>query len=150
MSIGFLNNFMHFAYTTTDSERAIALDLEMNIHDSVNVDDALLQKEDFADLLRSSINEAITTDDIVVTNNLITDPEDAPKTNVHLHELRMVVALPLQGYGAIYLDKRIRQGIYPRDLVERLNDFAHYLIENNKTDLTTTEFDSLFEDVSTA
>lgn len=150
MSIGFLNNFMHFAYITTDSERAIALDLEMNIHDSVNVDDALLQKEDFADLLRSSIDEAITTDDIVVTNNLITDPEDAPKTNVHLHELRMVVALPLQGYGAIYLDKRIRQGIYPRDLVERLNDFARYLIENNKTDLTTTEFDSLFEDVSTA
>lgn len=150
MSIGFLNNFMHFAYTTTDSERAIALDLEMNIHDSVNVDDALLQKEDFADLLRSSIDEAINTDDIVVTNNLITDPEDAPKTNVHLHELRMVVALSLQGYGAIYLDKRIRQGIYPRDLVERLHDFARYLIENNKTDLTTTEFDSLFEDVSTA
>ncbi len=150
MSIGFLNNFMHFAYTATDSERALALDIDMNIQDGMNVDDSLLQQEDFSEVLRGAIDEAISTDDIVITNNLITDPENLPQTNVHLHALRMVVALPLRGYGAIYLDKRIRQGIYSRELIERLNDFADYLIENGKTDLTIADFNSLFEDVSTA
>lgn len=149
MSIGFLNNFMQFACATTNSERGIAVDLELNIHNSVNVDDALLQKDDFLELFHRAINEAISTDDVVITNNLIADPDDAPKTNVHLHTLRMVVTIPLRGYGAIYLDKRIRQGIFPRDLVERLNDFATHLVENDKTDLTAEEFDTLFEDVST-
>ena len=144
MSVEFLTNFMRFAQATTRAERSMALDLELNIHDRMNVDDALLNEEEFADLLRNAIDEAINTDDVVITNNLITDPEDAPKTNVHLHELRMVVAIPVPGHGAVYLDQRIRQGVFPRDLVEKLNEFGRYLVDNDKTNLSASEYNDLF------
>lgn len=149
MSIGFLNNFMQFAYTVTDSERGIALDIDKTIHERLNVTDALLSEEAFSELLYSSINDAITTNDIVIANNLM-NPDEAPETNVHIHKLRMVVALPLQGYGAIYLDKRLREGVFSRDLVERLIVFFRYIVENDKTDLTASEFIALFEESPTA
>lgn len=145
MSVEFLTNFMRFAQATTGAERSMALDLDMNIHDRMNIDDTLLNKADFSDLLHRAVDEAINSDDVVITNNLITDPDDAPKTNVHLHELRMVVAIPIPGHGAIYLDQRIRQGIFPRELVEKLNEFGRYLIDNNKTNLSPAEFIDLFE-----
>ncbi|MGB7339183.1 MAG: hypothetical protein WBC91_09850 [Phototrophicaceae bacterium] len=146
MSVEFLTNFMRFVQEQTHAERLMVLDLDLNIHDRVNVDDTLLNKEDFSDLLHSAVDEAITTDDIVITNNLITDPEDAPKTNLHLHELRMVIAIPIRGHGAVYLDQRIRQGIFPRDLVEKINEFARYIVENNKIDLSVAEFVDLYSD----
>lgn len=145
MGVGFLTNFMRFAQATTRAERSMALDLDMNIHDSMNIDDGLLNEEDFAGLLRTAIDEAINTDDVVITNNLINDPDDAPKTNVHLHELRMVVAIPVRGHGAVYLDQRIRSGVFPRDLVEKLTEFGRYLVDNDKTDLNPSEYTELFE-----
>ena len=144
MSVEFLTNFMRFAQATTRAERSMALDLELNIHDRINVDDALLDEDGFSDLLRTAVDEAINNDDVVITNNLITDPEDAPKTNMHLHELRMVVAIPVPGHGAVYLDQRIRQGVFPRDLVEKLNEFGRYLVDNDKTDLSASEYTDLF------
>lgn len=146
MSVAFLTNFMRFVQEKTNAERLMVLDLDRKIQDRINVDDTLLHKEDFADLLHNSVDEAINTDDIVITNNLITDPEDAPKTNLHLHDLRMVVAIPIRGHGAIYLDKRIRQGIFPRELVENLNDFGRYLVENDQINLSPAEFGNLYTD----
>lgn len=146
MSVEFLTNFMRFAQAITRAERSMALDLDLNIHDRVNVDDDLLNEEDFADLLRNAVDEAINSDDVVITNNLITDPQDAPQTNVHLHQLRMVVAIPLPGHGAIYLDQRIRQGIFPRELVEKLNEFGRYLVDNDKIDLSQSEITDLFKE----
>lgn len=145
MSVEFLTNFMRFAQATTRAERSMALDLELNIHDKMNVDDALLDEEEFADLLRNAIDEAINSDDVVITNNLITDPEDAPKTNLHLHELRMIVAIPVPGHGAVYLDQRIRQGVFPRELVDKLNEFGRYLVDNDKIDLNQSEINDLFK-----
>lgn len=146
MSVEFLTNFMRFAQATTRAERSLALDLDLNIHDRVNVDDDLLNEEDFADLLRNAVDEAINSDDVVITNNLITDPEDAPQTNLHLHQLRMVVAIPLPRHGAIYLDQRIRQGIFPRELVEKLNEFGRYLVDNDKIDLSQSEITDLYKE----
>jgi len=58
----------------------------------------------------------------------------------------MVVAIPVPEHGAVYLDQRIRQGVFPRDLVERLNEFGRYLISNEKTAIDLAEFDALFEE----
>lgn len=144
MDATFLTNFMRFVQSKTKAERSMAFDLEMTIHDRVNLDDDELNKPDFADVLQTAIDEAINTDDYVITNNLLT-PEDAPKTNIHLHKLRMMVAIPLSGHGAIYIDQQIRQGVFPRDLVERITEFGHYVVENDKTDLSPAEYDALFQ-----
>ncbi|MEM9951255.1 MAG: hypothetical protein AAF846_06640 [Chloroflexota bacterium] len=144
MDATFLTNFMRFVQSKTKAERSMAFDLEMTIHDRVNLDDDELNKPDFADVLQTAIDEAINTDDYVITNNLLT-PEDAPKTNIHLHKLRMMVAIPLAGHGAIYIDQQIRQGVFPRDLVERITEFGHYVVENDKTDLSPAEYDALFQ-----
>lgn len=149
MSIGFLNNFMQFAYTATNAERGIALDTAMTVHECLSVNDALLADDGFSKLLHKSATEALATNDAIITNNLI-NPDEAPETNLHVHELRMVVAFPLQDCGVIYLDKRLRRGIFLRDLMDRLIAFANYLIDNDKTDLTSSELSALFEDSPTA
>lgn len=146
MSVEFLINLMQFAQATTRAGRCMALGLDMTIHERINVDDALLEKDDFTGLLQRAVAEAISTDDIVITNNLITDPDDAPKTNVHLHELRMVIAIPIPEIGVIYLDQRIRQGVFRREMVERLNEFGRYLIANDKTNLDLSEFEALYQE----
>ncbi|MGJ3239508.1 MAG: hypothetical protein ACFE0Q_12430 [Anaerolineae bacterium] len=145
MSVAFLANFMHFAQQITRAERSLALDLERNIQAQHNVDQALLSKSSFASLLNNAFDEAISDCDVVITNNLITDPDDAPKTNVHLHELRMVVVIPLPDYGAIYLDQRIRRGVFTRDLVERIAQFGRALITDDQLTLTTAEMLARFE-----
>ena len=145
MSIGFLNNFMQFAYTATNAERGIALDTEMTVHERLQVDDSLLADEVFSELLHSISTKAITTNDAAITNNML-KPEDAPETNLHIHELRMVVAFPLQGYGVIYLDKRLSRGVFLSNLTARMIAFANYLIDNDKIDLSASELTVLFED----
>lgn len=145
MSEVFLSTFMNFAQEATDAERGLALDLDLNILDRSQVEETLLNKDSFVDLIKTTAQKAIDSDDIIITNNMITDPSKAPTTNVHLHTLRMVVAIPLRGYGVIYLDQRLRQGVFERATIERLLEFGRYLIESDKTDISVNEYEGLFE-----
>lgn len=144
---GFVTNFMRFAQATTRAERSMALGLDKSVHDSVNVDASLLEEDEFSRLLHTAVDEAIDSDTVVITNNMVQELQDAPNTNLHLHELRMIIAIPLRGYGAVYLDQRIRNGVFPRELIEKLNDFARYVVENEKTDLSASDYNELFQGV---
>jgi hypothetical protein len=146
MSDSFLSNFMRAAQTITRAERCLALDADKIIQDRLNVSDELLATERFTDLLYRSVDEALESSDAVITNNLIQDPQDAPNTNVHLHDLRMILALPLAEHGAIYLDQQIRQGVFERDMVAKLANLGQKLVAENKTNLDSEAIVALYQE----
>lgn len=147
MSDAFLSNFMRAAQQLTRAERCVAINNEKAILDSVNVSAEVLASERFSDLLKRTTEEAIATDDAVITNNLIQDADQAPQTNVHLHDLRMIVAIPVAEEGVIYLDQPIRQGVFERDMIAKLMDMARSLIDEDNTELDSDALVALYQDL---
>lgn len=143
----FLNNFMRAAYAITEAERCIAFDSNLMMQDRLNINDEELQKQSFADLVSAWIEQAMETQKAIIANNLITDPSEAPKTNVHLKDLRMVVAIPVEGYGAIYLDQPIRKGVFERDVVDKITQLAHNIVQSGNTDLSEDDMTDMYNEL---
>ena len=143
----FLTNFMRAARNITEAERCIAFDSDMNMQDYLNIDAAELNKKSFSDLVSAWVEQAIEGQKAIIANNLITDPSEAPKTNVHLKDLRMIVAIPIDGYGAIYLDQPIRRGVFERGTVEKIAELAHRLSQSGDTDLSEEEMTEMYAEL---
>jgi hypothetical protein len=72
------------------------------------------------------------TNQPVLTNNIITDPAQAPITNTTFTDLRVIVAIPVDGVGAIYLDQHIRNGMFQRDTIDKIcQTIALMLVQND-------------------
>ena len=91
---------MRAACSITEAERGISFDTKMTLH----ISSSMLRTADLeqAEFHRIKSNHGLNSGDLiankaVIANNLITDPSEAPKTNVHLKDLRMVVAIPIAG-----------------------------------------------------
>lgn len=147
MSTVFLTNFMRAAHSITKAERGIALDIEKNIQSRINIEDALLQSDKFSAMLEDTVAEAIEAGVAVISNNLIKNADDAPTTNIHLHDLRMVVAIPVGDFGALYLDQHIRNGVFERDVIDKLTTLGNYVIENKQTELSDEGLIELFNEM---
>lgn len=143
MSSSFVTNFLQMAYTVTDAERGMAFDVTL----ALQPETAGMPSSKVDDDIESIMREALEKGKPVLSNNMIRDPEDAPSTNVHLGGLRMILALPLQGHGVVYLDKPIKQGVFERDTVARLTTLANALVGEDATDLSSDDmrerYDSL-------
>jgi hypothetical protein len=141
----FLSTFMRAARTILDAERSMAFDKDMNLQDRLNIDDAELQDDSFADLVLASVGQAIEQGEAVISNNMITDASDAPQTNIHLHDLRIMVAIPVLGYGAVYLDQRIRKGVFKREVVDKITQLASKISQSGDTSLSEDDVTALYD-----
>jgi hypothetical protein len=141
----FLTNFMRAAHSITEAERCIAFDNNLIMQDHLNIDDAELSKKGFAEQVSGWVEQAIEGNKAIIANNLITDPSEAPKTNVHLKDLRMVVAIPVDGYGAIYLDQPIRKGVFERTMVDKIRELAQRLSQSGNMDLSEEDMTEMYE-----
>jgi adenine-specific DNA methylase len=135
------------AHSITKAERSIALDADMNVQAQINIEDGLLQSAAFKKMLENTIAEAIEAGSAVISNNLIQNDDDAPNTNIHLHDLRMIVAIPLGDYGALYLDQHIRNGVFEREVIDKLTALGSNVIENEQTDLSDKGLITLFNEM---
>ena len=147
MSAEFLSNFMRAAYTITRAQRSLAIDAELNTVDNIDVEESLLQSEEFIEMLTESVTTAMQTDAATISNNLIKNADDAPNTNVHLHDLRMVVTLPLGTIGAVYLDQHIRNGVFERTVIEGLIEMGRKVLANEQLNLSGEEYINLFNEI---
>jgi len=143
MSDTFVSNFMRAAVYVTGMERALAVNTELDILDSVNLREEDIQSERFTGV--EAIQRAFNSEQYVITNNLKLDPAEAPTTNTNFSDLRVVVALPLAGHGAIYLDQPLRNGMVPRENVEKLMALAGHVIQQNKIELDASELVAIYE-----
>lgn len=148
MNETFLENFMRVAKKITHAERCLVVNADLEILSMSNVDEAEIESADFNELAMECLREALDTGEAVITNNVITDPSEAPTTNTNFANLRVVVALPLAGHGAVYLDQHIRNGIIPRQMIERLMRLAAYVLDNQQENCSETELTKLYQQIN--
>lgn len=110
MSDDFVVRFLKFACEAAKADRGIALNADTDVQALIGVSQEDLDDATFYELAMTQMRRALDTHQTVLGNNIITDPELAPKTNTALSNLRFVVTLPVKRYGVIYLDRLVRVG----------------------------------------
>lgn len=121
MSDVFLTRLLRVAWQITQAERGLAVDNDLNIVETLHFDEDPTSDKSFMDFATDWLQRAIESGQTIITNNIITDPSDAPTTNTNFANLRVVVVIPAKDQGAIYLDQHIRNGIIQRDIIDRIN-----------------------------
>jgi hypothetical protein len=137
--MSFLATFLHFAHDTAQAERGVALSPTLEVVARVNVEDSDLGAPKFIELTHQVAMQAYRDGSVVITNNAVTDPTQAPMTNTSFADLRVVVAFSLAKAGIIYLDRPIKLGVIPRDTLEKLKAFGESLLTDDAQDTTTLE-----------
>lgn len=145
MSSEFLVSIMHFAIRATGAERGMAVDLDLNVCGVANLDEHTIKAKHFIDIASSTLHESIQQDEAIITNNIITDPSDAPTTNTSFSDLRVVVAIPVQGTGAVYLDQHIRQGVIARETINQVHEIVRKLQSSDRLDASADDMMALFD-----
>lgn len=147
MSDTFLENLMRAVHSITKATRCLALDTALKVQHAIGVSDDELADESFLSVVHTSVKSALDDNEPVLTNNLITDPTDAPHTNTHLSGLRIIIAVPVENYGAIYLDQSVRDGVFERDTMDNLMALINHLISNEKLHLEDAAMTELYGSV---
>ena len=139
-----LSVVMRVAKEVTRAERGMAVTSDLTVIDIENMTTDMLEDEAFQTVALKSLSKAIETNQSVLTNNIITDPTQAPVTNTNFTDLRVIVTLPIQGQGAIYLDQHIRDGMFQRDTIDRLNRTVKAVLEEGDFSLNIDELRNIY------
>lgn len=128
MSDSILSAVMRVAKDITRAERGMSVNSELTVVDLEDLPSDALEDDSFQDVALKSLSQAMETNQAVLTNNIITDPAQAPITNTNFTDLRVIVTIPVQGEGAIYLDQHIRNGMFQRDTIDKLNRMVAHVL----------------------
>jgi len=149
MSNSFLARLLRVAQKVTQAERGFAVNNTREVQEKFNLDDSTLEEPAFRDFAHIWLGRALDDGKTIITNNIITDPSKAPNTNTGFANLRVVVCIPVSKHGAIYLDQHIRNGIIPRDIIDRLSDMVYNVQKNRQEDdMSEEHMLALFEKMS--
>jgi hypothetical protein len=146
MSESLVPTFMRVALQATHTQRALAVNTELTILDSVNLQQEEIEAEQFTGV--DAIQKAFDTGQPVITNNIRISPDQAPTTNISFPDLRIVIAIPIMGYGAIYLDQPIRNGMVPKETIQKLMALGQQIIESGNQELSEADMIGLYEALS--
>jgi hypothetical protein len=144
MSTIFLDNFLQVAMKITHADRGLSVDGDMQIISSVNVTQQDLETDLFNECAMKCLQESMDKGEAIITNNVIADISDAPVTNTNFSDLRIVVAIPVGDYGAIYFDKPIRVGVISKNAVEKLSRLVTHIHDNQLEEKSTDDIISLY------
>lgn len=150
MSETFLENLMYAAKKITHAERCLVVNNEMQVIDAVNLTQETIESEEFGEFALGCLRDALNTGKPVITNNVITDPSEAPTTNTNFANLRVVVAVPVIGHGAIYLDQHIRNGIIPKQMIDRLMGLVTHLLETRQVSRSEAEMVAMYQQMGSS
>lgn len=139
MSNAYLANFLQLAKRIVKAERGLAVNSDATIITMSDLDEADLNAGDMMLLVKQIVGDALSTNEAILGNNIIRDPSKAPNTNTAFRNLRLVVAIPVGGLGAIYMDRQVRDGVMQREDIEQLQRFGAYLVEQNLLDLSVED-----------
>jgi hypothetical protein len=145
MTETFVTKFLQVAREVTAADRGMAVDMNLKIQAVINLDEATLKAPRFSNLAEVTLRQALDENAPILTNNIVTTPEEAPRTNTTFSDLRVVVAIPVPEMGAVYLDQPIRHGMIPREVMERLSAMVQQVIAEGQTDLSKDELIALYK-----
>lgn len=126
-----LDQVMDAIIQLTDAERGFLMLLDDDGNLSVNIarnfDQETLENGEFS-VSRTITRQVVNTGQPVVTTNAQTDPRYAGQASIVTHALRSIMATPLRArgniIGVVYVDNRIRSGIFSEKNLEILDAFA--------------------------
>ncbi len=152
-----LNQVMDNIIRLTSAERGFLMlkDAHGELQFTVarGMDSSGLDKSDFH-VSRTILNTVAQTGDPVVTTNAQSDPRFSAQESVIGYNLRSIVCVPLKAKGTItgviYVDNRIRAGLFTDKERNLLADFANQAglaIENARQFQQVTELKNLLDNV---
>jgi hypothetical protein len=147
MSRIFLENFMYAARKITSAECGLAVDAQLKPVVFVDPEHDDADPATLGQFALDCLRQAMTSGEAIITNNVITDPAEAPSTNTSFTDLKVVVALPVAHLGAIYLDRHIRKGIIPKQMVDRLMWLVSYSLGAKREDCSEAELIEMYEQI---
>ena len=126
-----LDQVMDAIIQLTEAERGFLMllddDGKLEVQVARNFDQETLESSDFA-VSRTITRQVVNTGQPVVTTNAQTDPRYAGQASIVAHALRSIMASPLRArgniIGVVYVDNRIRSGIFSERNLEILDAFA--------------------------
>jgi hypothetical protein len=145
MGADFLGKFLRVARTITQAERGMAVDANFTLLDAINLTPQMIESRQFSDVAEPCLQRAQERNEAIITNNIITDPSQAPVTNTNFTDLRVVVVIPIKGQGAIYLDQHIRRGIIARDTIDKLMRLGAQIVDNGLEASSESEILALYK-----
>ncbi len=138
-----LTNFMRLAVQKSGAERALALDAELAIVASYQIDQVGLLDNHFVGI--EAARQALESSEVVITNNVSKDAAAALTTNTTFRDLRFIVVIPVGELGAIYLDQSMRLGAIPRAAVLNLSGLAAVIASQHDTAISEDQIEALYE-----
>lgn len=144
-----LNQVMDAIIQLTGAERGFLMllgrDGNLEVRVARNMDRETLAEGDLA-VSQSVIRLVAETGEQVLTTNAATDPRFSGKTSIVAHNLRSILCVPLRArgeiIGVIYVDNRVRSGVFNQSDLETLATFAAQaamVIENARLFTLTDE-----------
>lgn len=126
-----LDQVMDAIILLTEAERGFLMLLDddgrLQVSVARNLDQEALESGAFA-VSRTITRQVINSGQPVVTTNAQTDPRYAGQASIVAHALRSIMASPLRArgksIGVVYVDNRIRTGIFSEKDLEVLEAFA--------------------------
>ncbi len=126
-----LDQVMDAIIKLTDAERGFLMllddDGKLEVQVARNFDQETLDSSEFA-VSRTITHQVVNTGMPVVTTNAQTDPRYAGQASIIAHALRSIMASPLRArgntIGVVYVDNRIKSGIFSERDLEVLDAFA--------------------------
>lgn len=126
-----LDQVMDAIIQLTEAERGFLMllddDGKLVVRVARNFDQETLESGAFA-VSRTITRQVVNTSKPVVTTNAQTDPRYAGQASIVAHALRSIMASPLRArgntIGVVYVDNRIRTGIFSEKDLEVLEAFA--------------------------
>ncbi|RMG86931.1 MAG: hypothetical protein D6712_06590 [Chloroflexi bacterium] len=148
MSADFVAKILHVTLNITGADRGLAVAPDLQLIEAINLTQETIDTPAFRTLVEDSLRQAIETGEPVITNNMVTNPENAPVTNTTFSELRAVVTFPVSDMGAVYLDQRLRYGIIDRNTLDKVIAFIENVLENNQQSLSEAELIALYRQIN--
>ncbi len=144
-----LNQVMDAIIRLTGAERGFLMlmddDGNLEVKVARNFEREQVQDSDLA-VSRTITRQVVDTGQPVVTTNALEDPRFSQQESVITHNLRSILCTPLRArgkiIGVVYVDNRIRSGIFSEQDLEMLDAFASQAavsIENARLFTTTDQ-----------
>ncbi|NJL96194.1 MAG: GAF domain-containing protein [Anaerolineae bacterium] len=126
-----LNQVMDAIIALTGAERGFLMllndDGALTVHTARNFDQETLESDEVV-VSRTITRQVFETGNPVVTTNAAEDPRYAGQASIVANQLRSIMAAPLRARGSIigviYVDNRVRTGLFRESDLELLEAFA--------------------------
>ncbi len=122
-----LEHLLNAIMRITAAERGLAVNTAFEVIHQVNFAQDVQTDTAFWDFAMQTFRTAAETRQPVLTNNVITDPSQAPTTNTNFANLRVVVVFPVKQAGYVYIDQPVKYGAFTRQQVDRLRQMLEHL-----------------------